>query len=92
MSGVVVSRYSAEWPECFLAIRKELLAVFSPMAVAIEHIGSTSVPGLAAKPVIDVLLGARSLAEVESKIEALGRLGYAYIKKYEAMLPRGGTS
>ncbi len=87
MSAVVVSPYSAEWPECFLAIREELLVVFSPIAVAIEHIGSTSVPGLAAKPVIDVLLGAPSLAEVESRIEALGGLDYAYIKKYEDVLP-----
>lgn len=87
MSSVVVSPYSAEWPRCFLAIRDELIAVFSPMAVAIEHIGSTSVPGLAAKPVIDVLLGACSLADVESKIEALGGLDYAYIRKYEDVLP-----
>ncbi len=87
MSSVVVSPYSAEWPNCFLAIREEVLAVFSPIAVAIKHIGSTSVPGLAAKPVIDVLLGARSLAEVESKIETLAGLGYAYISKYEDVLP-----
>lgn len=87
MAGVVVSPYSAEWPRCFLAICEELLAVFSPIAVAIEHIGSTSVPGLAAKPVIDVLLGARSLGEVESKIEPLAALGYAYIRQYEDVLP-----
>ncbi len=87
MSTVVVSPYSAEWPGCFRAIREELLATFSPTTVVVEHIGSTSVPGLAAKPVIDVLLGARSLADVESKIEALGDLGYAYVKKYEDVLP-----
>lgn len=87
MSTVVVSPYSAEWPKCFLAIREELSAVFSPMAVVIEHIGSTSVPGLAAKPVIDVLLGARSLADVESKIEPLSDADYAYVKKYEDVLP-----
>lgn len=92
MAGVVVSPYSAEWPRCFLAIREELLAVFSPIAVAIEHIGSTSVPGLAAKPVIDVLLGARSLGEVESKIEPLAALGYAYIRQYEDVLPCGAIS
>ena len=87
MSTVVVSPYSAEWPSCFRVIRDELLAVFSPIAVTVEHIGSTSVPGLAAKPVIDVLLGARSLPDVESKIETLGDLGYAYVKKYEDVLP-----
>ena len=87
MSTVIVSPYSAEWPNCFRAIREELLVVFSPIAVAIEHIGSTSVPGLAAKPVIDVLLGAGSLADVESKIEALDARGYLYVKKYEDVLP-----
>ena len=55
--------------------------------VAIEHIGSTAVPGLAAKPVIDVLLGARSLADVESRIDALAELGYAYVPKYEREIP-----
>jgi GrpB-like predicted nucleotidyltransferase (UPF0157 family) len=84
---VVVSPYSTEWPDRFRDARDELFAAFAPTGVAIEHIGSTSVPGLAAKPVIDVLLGADSLADVESKIEALGRLGYAYVPKYERELP-----
>ena len=87
MSMVVISPYSAEWPDCFRAVRKELLAVFAPIVIAVEHTGSTSVPGLAAKPVIDVLLGARSLADVESKIESLGELGYAYVQKYEHEFP-----
>jgi GrpB-like predicted nucleotidyltransferase (UPF0157 family) len=60
MSRVVVSPYSAEWPMRFDAIREELLPVFAPVAATVEHIGSTSIPGLAAKPVIDVLLGART--------------------------------
>ena len=42
---------------------------------------------MAAKPVIDVLLGARSLADVESRIEPLGEHGYAYVQKYERELP-----
>ena len=53
----------------------------------VEHIGSTSVPGLAAKPVIDVLLGASSLADVEAKIKPLSEKGYSYISKYERKLP-----
>lgn len=86
-SGVIVRPYSSEWPNHFRDVRDELLPAFAPLAVVVEHIGSTSVPGLAAKPVIDVLLGADSLAEVESKIEALGRLGYGYVPKYERELP-----
>jgi GrpB-like predicted nucleotidyltransferase (UPF0157 family) len=87
MSNVIVSPYSTEWPQQFSGVRDELLQVFAPVAIAVEHIGSTSVPGLAAKPVIDALLGADSLADVESKIEALARLDYVYVPKYERELP-----
>ena len=85
--AVVVSPYSAEWPDIFRGIQEELLGVFSPLVVAIEHIGSTSVPGLAAKPVIDVLLGAQSLTDIESRIGPLGERGYAYVSKYEREIP-----
>jgi GrpB-like predicted nucleotidyltransferase (UPF0157 family) len=87
MPNVVVSPYSAQWPSLFREVRDELLQAFAPVTIAVEHIGSTSVPGLAAKPVIDVLLGANSLADVESKIETLGKRGYAYVPKYERELP-----
>jgi GrpB-like predicted nucleotidyltransferase (UPF0157 family) len=87
MSTVVVSPYSAEWPNHFRVVREELLSVFAPIAVVVEHTGSTSVPGLAAKPVIDVLLGARSLEEIESKVKPLSGLGYSYVTKYEREFP-----
>ncbi len=87
MSHVVVDPYSTRWPVAFDAVRGELSSAFVPVEAAIEHIGSTSVPGLAAKPVIDVLVGVRALADVESRIAALGACGYDYIHKYERELP-----
>lgn len=87
MSNVTVVPYSPEWPAHFGALREELLGVFTPVPAVVEHIGSTSVPGLAAKPVIDVLLGARSLGDIELKIGPLSRLGYAYVTKYEREIP-----
>jgi GrpB-like predicted nucleotidyltransferase (UPF0157 family) len=87
MPTIVLTPYSPNWPTQFHAIREDLLAVFAPLAVTIEHIGSTSVPGLAAKPVIDVLLGARSLADIESKIKQLSEIGYSYVPKYEREIP-----
>jgi GrpB-like predicted nucleotidyltransferase (UPF0157 family) len=87
MPSIVISAYSTEWPDLFCGIRDELLLVFAPTMVAVEHIGSTSVPGLVAKPVIDVLLGARSLAEIEMKIDSLGANGYEYVPRYERELP-----
>jgi GrpB-like predicted nucleotidyltransferase (UPF0157 family) len=71
----------------FDTVRDELSSALVPIEATIEHIGSTSVPGLAAKPVIDVLVGVRVLADVESKIAALGACGYGYVQKYERELP-----
>lgn len=87
MPAVVVQPYSADWPRHFDAVRNELRGVFTSVDVAIEHIGSTSVPALAAKPVVDVLIGAPSLAHIEHRITLLSALGYEYVAKYEAELP-----
>ncbi len=87
MQPVVVAPYSEEWPLWFAEVRAELLLAFAPNHVSVEHIGSTSVPGLSAKPIIDVLLGANSLNAIEATIEVLERLGYEYISKYEAEFP-----
>lgn len=87
MAIVVVSPYSPEWPKAFCAIREELLHVLSPCIMEIEHIGSTSVPGLAAKPILDILVGARSLTAIESKIPDLVSAGYEYVARYERELP-----
>ena len=54
---VVIVEYDARWPSWFARYRDELLAVDSGFFDCIEHIGSTSVPGLAAKPIIDIMVG-----------------------------------
>ena len=86
-SSVVISSYSEEWPRIFAQIREELFTVFSSTNTQIEHIGSTAVIGLCAKPVIDILLGANALSEIESKITSLEALGFDYISKYEKEIP-----
>jgi GrpB-like predicted nucleotidyltransferase (UPF0157 family) len=87
MNAVVLSPYSNLWPDQFERIREDMLRVFADESIDVQHIGSTSVPGLCAKPVIDALLGAQSLAKIEAKIEALQALGYRYVSKYEDELP-----
>jgi GrpB-like predicted nucleotidyltransferase (UPF0157 family) len=54
---------------------------------AIEHVGSTSVPGLAAKPIIDIMPGLRSLADAPHIIGPMEALGYEYVPEFEAQLP-----
>jgi GrpB-like predicted nucleotidyltransferase (UPF0157 family) len=58
------------------------------MVMAIEHVGSTSVPGSAAKPIIDIAVAVHSLHEARSGcVEALRALGYRYMAEYESWLP-----
>lgn len=85
---IVVRDYDPEWPEAFERERVALADVLGPLVTAIEHVGSTAVPGLAAKPIIDLLVGVRSLADVRSgAVQPLHSLGYAYVPEYAAWLP-----
>ena len=83
---MVVVPYDPRWPELFERERAVLSAVL-PAGARIEHVGSTAVPGLAAKPIIDIMVGVSDLAEVETRIHAIESLGYTYVPKYEAELP-----
>ena len=85
---IVIADYDPAWPGMFAAARDELMRAVGPWVTGIEHIGSTAVPGLAAKPVIDVLVAVRALAEADAHcIEPIVTLSYEYIAKYEAEMP-----
>ena len=51
---VVVLPYDEKWKQDFIAIKEEISAALGDIAIAIEHVGSTSVEGMAAKPIIDI--------------------------------------
>ena len=87
MKEVELVPYSENWPKYFDLIERELLAVFNQDTIQVQHVGSTSIPNLVAKPVIDIVLGADSLAVVENQISNLTQLNYQYISKYERDLP-----
>ncbi len=76
MRNVVVVPYDANWPEAFAAEARELRRALQSVALGIHHIGSTSVPGLAAKSVIDILLVAASHARLDASDAAMVALGY----------------
>jgi GrpB-like predicted nucleotidyltransferase (UPF0157 family) len=77
---VVIVNYDPRWSAWFMEETVRIRAVLSQNLVTrIEHFGSTAVPGLAAKPIIDLLVGVRSLAEARQEaIAPLETLGYAY--------------
>ena len=68
--------YDPRWPELFRAEAARIRAALSYKALRIEHCGSTSVPGLAAKPVIDVVLEVASSADENAYMPALQAAGY----------------
>ena len=75
MDEVLVSEYNPAWPTLFAELAERLRAKLGDVAVRIDHIGSTAVPGLDAKPIIDVQVSVTSLEPVEAfrpQIEACG--------------------
>jgi GrpB-like predicted nucleotidyltransferase (UPF0157 family) len=84
---VVVVPYDAAWPSRFRREARRLEVALRGATPVIEHIGSTSVPGLAAKPVIDLLVGVRSLDAFAGHADRLSACGYEYVPAYEATLP-----
>ena len=74
--SVHIVSYDPRWPELFELERACLQAVAGEWVEAIEHVGSTAVPGLDAKPVVDVVAGVRSLREVDRFVHRLAGIGY----------------
>ena len=70
------------WAELYEREKGALESVFDSDLVGIEHIGSTSVPDLCAKPIVDVLVGLRELALRPEQIEAMEGLGYEYLGEH----------
>ncbi len=80
--------YSSEWPKIFEKEKKTLTKPLYNWIFETEHIGSTAVPGLAAKPTIDILMGAADFDVVDVFcIEPMVELGYEYIQEYEKTMP-----
>jgi GrpB-like predicted nucleotidyltransferase (UPF0157 family) len=76
---VAVVDYDPAWPALFGAHAAKLRAALGPLALGVEHVGSTSVPGLAAKPVIDINLTVASSADEGAYAPQLVAAGYRLI-------------
>ena len=76
---VIIEPYDPIWPAKFEAEKTLLAPILAPwLAGPIEHIGSTAVPGMPAKPVIDIMGAVRDLPSSKEAIEALAPLSYCY--------------
>ncbi|TQM30111.1 GrpB family protein [Nocardia bhagyanarayanae] len=73
---IVIEDYNPEWPAWYAEDEAAIRAALGPLALRIEHTGSTSVPGLSAKPLIDILLVVPDAADEAAYVPALEAAGY----------------
>ncbi len=70
--------YSGNWPQLYTAEADRIRKACTGVIVHIEHVGSTAVPGLLAKPIIDICVSVRSLEHAESMLTDMQKIGYDY--------------
>ena len=79
---IVVTDYNPIWPKMYEEEARSIEKILADNCVAVYHIGSTSVPGLAAKPVIDIMAVVRSLEKADAAAEEFSETGYEYLGEF----------
>jgi len=82
-----IEKYNPDWKKMFEDEKQSLLTILSGQGIKIEHIGSTAVEGLGAKPVIDIMVGLTNFRYTDDLIPKIIGLGYRYIKEYDSIMP-----
>ena len=75
---ITLVEYDHAWPERFDIEAAAIRAALGPLALRVDHVGSTSVPGLAAKPIIDIQVSVPAVADLAAYQPQLETLGYGY--------------
>lgn len=84
---IIIEPYNPNWPLRFQKEAETLKNVFQNDQILIEHIGSTSVKGLGAKPVIDIMVGLPDFQSANNWIAPLEAVGFVYVSKFEDTMP-----
>jgi GrpB-like predicted nucleotidyltransferase (UPF0157 family) len=84
---IEVVDYDPSWPRRYEEERDRIAAALGDAVVAIEHVGGTAVPGLPAKPVIDIMVGVPDIERAGQAVAGLINLGYQYVPELESQLP-----
>lgn len=83
---VVLREYEPSWPLAYFTECERLVSLLPSVFVELQHIGSTAVKGMPAKPIIDILAGVSSMAQAESLVEPICRSGYTTSAQFNATL------
>jgi len=85
---ISIESYNEDWPKQFLKLKKEIHTLLDEFDPVIEHFGSTAVPGLSAKPVIDILVGIEDTALFPKIVNLLlAHESYIYYQVFDAEIP-----
>ena len=79
---VRLREYTDEWSNYFESEKGRIIKVIGDKVLVVDHIGSTAIPGMLAKPIIDVLIGMETVDYVSSCIKSLEGIGYTYKGEY----------
>ena len=82
ITKVEVVRHNPRWRDAFEAEAKQVDAALGKNVIAIHHIGSTAIPNIYAKPVVDLLVEVRNITEVDGRRSAMESLGYEVMGEY----------
>lgn len=77
-----IVRYNSQWKNEFVAESRQVLSALGKTAIAIHHIGSTAIPEIYAKPIIDLLVEAEEIAQIDDQTSAMIALGYEAMGEY----------
>jgi GrpB-like predicted nucleotidyltransferase (UPF0157 family) len=80
---VKVVSYNKKWADEFEQEKARIMQVCGDKVIAIEHIGSTSVPELSAKPIIDIAVGIKRLYDAKELLKPLKKIGYNFYKDFQ---------
>ena len=75
---IIIVNYNSEWPRKYEKTAAKILGAIGDKGVAVEHIGSTAVPGLGAKPIIDIMVAVGLISDAHECILPLRSIGYEY--------------
>ncbi|WP_028547739.1 GrpB family protein [Paenibacillus sp. UNC451MF] len=78
---VILSEYDPNWVIQFQQEKADIVSILQDIVIGIEHIGSTSIPGMAAKPIIDIMVGIADLEQLTAAyIDRLNDIGYEHVE------------
>ena len=84
---IILVGFDPKWAEKFKDEKKAIMEKLGEFILSIDHIGSTAIPTIVAKPVIDILIGIKSMTQSEKIIATMKELDYEYLDSIESHFP-----